>query len=370
MRKLLIFITCLILILVPFTINSFATNDICTVTLGKVNGNIGDTVFVPVSISNNPGISGVTLTINYNPDALEFIEYSKGSAFTDNIILKAHPDKKYIKLALVELSKDSYNNGDILTLQFKIKNTATAEFHEISVVHNKGNFSNKKAEYIDHKVISGGVDVAYNPDAKNCPHKTYDDWQIAAKPTCTSKGAEQRICKVCGHKDTREVEKTEHIYEDVWTIDTPATPTQIGVMTRHCKHCTSTIDRLTFPYKDTQKEDIDNSVGNVVSNDEYTENLYNEQYTNSTSSKPTSSKVSSSTKENTSLNVATGSQSSNASEAVSSLNNSNIQEDTEITQSEDFKPSDDNKAILIFCMISLIVILIAVIVIVACKKTV
>lgn len=368
MRKTLIFLLCFLIFSFSFlSIIAQADTDICTVTVATVKGNVGDTVYVPISISNNPGISGFTITITYNSKALKYVSYTKGAAFTDNFMLKEHPDKNYIKIAGVERTKDSTNNGDILTLKFSIAKDATAELHKIDVEYKKGNFANRKLESIEHKIISGGIDVAYSPEAKNCPHKTYGKWEVVSNPTCTNKGAEQRICTVCGHRDTRETATIDHVYEDKWTIDTPATAEKDGVMTRHCKHCIATTDKITFPFKDTQKEDIDNSVGTEVPKNDYTENLYNEQYPDKKPTQTVSSAVVSSKNSTSSAIVSEEKDDNNISSEETVISS----EDTTVSQTDaELEPESDNKELLIISAIILLVILVAIIAIVACKKTV
>lgn len=279
MRK---FVTCITVLVVLFSIfvpfiTVLADNNECTVTVATTKGNIGDTVYVPVSIENNPGISGITIDITYNSKVLEFVSHTKGPAFTDNFMLKAHPDKNVIKIALVEYSKDSHNNDDILTLKFNISNDAKADFYEIGINYDKGDFANRKLEAVMPVIKKGGVEVLYNPAAKNCPHKNYGEWVTVVKPVCTKGGIDERKCTLCGHNDTKETAATGHIYEEEWTVDAPATKEKDGVMTRHCKHCTHTVDRITFKYEDPQKEDFENNVGAEVPKDDYTENLFEEQ---------------------------------------------------------------------------------------------
>jgi len=45
-----------------FTVGSYAVSP--TISVSKANGNIGDTVDVTVSLSNNPGIVSMTLKVN------------------------------------------------------------------------------------------------------------------------------------------------------------------------------------------------------------------------------------------------------------------------------------------------------------------
>lgn len=263
MRKIFAFLLCICLVFTAFspTVAVFAQTNDCTITVKTVKGNLGDTVFVPISIDNNPGISAVTIGITYDSSTLIYQGYDKGLAFTDGLMLKEHPDKNIIKIALVEASKDSTNNDDILTLKFKIADNAEAGLSKIDIEYRKGDFANWKLESIMPKIVSGGVEVAYNPQVQNCSHKTFTKWVAVSKPNCTDPGTEQRECTVCGYKQTRLIDPVGHVFEDVWTVDVPAAKDREGVMSRHCKHCTATTDRITFTLKDAEKGKVENSYG-------------------------------------------------------------------------------------------------------------
>ena len=40
---------------------------------------------------------------------------------------------------------------------------------------------------------------------------TYGEWIVTKEPTCIEKGAQERFCSVCGHKDTSEIDYAAHI---------------------------------------------------------------------------------------------------------------------------------------------------------------
>lgn len=363
MKKFFLSLFCALLVSVTFIpyISTSAAED-CTITIATVKGNIGETVYVPVTIKNNPGISAITVTFTYDANALEFIKHSKGPAFTDNLMLKAHPDKNQIKIALIESTKDSTNDDVILTFHFKIKEKATAEVHKIGLTYGKGDFANRKMESVMPKIKTGGVDVAYNLDAKNCPHKTYGEWKIAVKPLCTKGGIDQRVCNLCGHIDTRETEPAGHTYENEWTVDVPAKKDREGVMSRHCKYCTSTVDSITFTLNDSEKENINNSIGTEINN-EFTKNQFEEQYPGETlTGKEESSSVTSSVSENIGSSETTASSKTEISDSASTL--SSKEEETN-TDNSFFK---ENKLLILIVGIILIVILLVIIAVVAVKK--
>ncbi len=324
-----------------------------TIKIGTATANIGDTVYVPISIENNPGVSGITATITYDSSALEFLEFTKGPAFTNYPMVKEHPKDNVIKFVFVEEEKDSINNDQIITFKFKVQDKAKAKLYKMDMKYTKGDVASRTYDSINTKIISGGVKVNYSPEAQNCPHAEYGKWSVVVKPTCEEKGIKERICSVCSKKDFSEISPTDHIYEEKWTIDTPATKTQLGVMTRHCKHCTATCDRLTFKFKDTTKENIKNQVGAEVAKNNYLEGLIKEQLPSNESS----SKLNSSSDSTAVLDLPTASNEIILSE----------KEDEKEEQKEEQGFIEKNKSLLIILALILVVILIVVIIIVIIK---
>lgn len=117
------------------------------ITVNEVRGNIGDSVVSSLSISQDTGFGAGKFIISFDPNKLEFIDYTLGSA------LKAHSSKgsgvidvnensAYEgKLTMVYISTtDVRESGDLINIKFNIKeqgNAAiTVEVPEF--VNNKG----------------------------------------------------------------------------------------------------------------------------------------------------------------------------------------------------------------------------------------
>lgn len=244
-----------------------------TISIDKVSAVVGDTVIVPIRIKDNPGLMATTVSITYNPDALEINYYYKGDILRDYTV-QPHPDKNIIRFVNCE-SEDKVKDGVLINLQFKVKDNAEADFHEISIDYNSGDFCNYDLDRIMPKIEAGGVEVAFN--GSNCKHKKYGEWTVAAAPTCDECGAEQRICKTCGHIELRDIAALGHTYSDTWTIDQPATKTEDGIMTRYCIRCDDYVDRITFSLAQSEEGKINNTDGGKVENNKFLENLFKEQ---------------------------------------------------------------------------------------------
>lgn len=246
------------------------------ISIDKVSAVTGDTIIVPIRITENPGLMATTISITYDSSALEFNYYYKGNILRDYTVV-AHPNKNIIRFVNCE-SADKTSDGVLVNLQFIVKDTAEAGFHEMSVQYNAGDFCNWDLDKIMPEIIPGGVDVAFN--GNNCTHKKYNDWTVAAEPTCEENGANQRICKTCGHIELKSVEPFGHTYSDKWTVDRPATAEQDGIMTRYCIWCNDYVDRITFSLEQAKEDNIKNQENAENSNTASLENIFKEQNPN------------------------------------------------------------------------------------------
>ena len=93
-----------------------------TITVGTVSGKPGETISVPVSISNNSGLVQFYSTLNYDSTKLTLISITDGTVFTDD----AHGnDLTKVPFSLnwdmSTASENNTGNGTIVTLNFVIK---------------------------------------------------------------------------------------------------------------------------------------------------------------------------------------------------------------------------------------------------------
>lgn len=243
------------------------------ITIGKVSGNTGDTVIVPITIEDNPGIIAITISITYDSSALQLIEDLPGNVIYSHEI-QDHPSKNLIRLVTLE-SLDRKNNGTLISLKFKIKPKTKAGLTEISIKYSSGDFCNWKLHRIMPEIIPGGVDVGLSED--NCPHKNYSDWTVAAIPTCLESGYDSRTCNDCGHVELRNNSPIGHEFSKDFTIDKAATKDESGLMSRHCIRCAEFTDQISYTLKDSTDGNIKNEFGNVAAPNDYVNNLVAEQ---------------------------------------------------------------------------------------------
>ena len=70
------------------------------------------------------------------------------------------------------------------------------------------------------------------------PRHTFGDWKVIKKATCDEEGLEERVCSVCGDKETRVIPKLEHVWEEVSRKE--PTATEDGYIEYKCKVCGTT----------------------------------------------------------------------------------------------------------------------------------
>lgn len=103
------------------------------ITVASVDANSGDEIVVPVSISENIGLTGLLLGLSYNADSLTLTGYERGEAlgeldFTEPGKLEANP----INFLWDGLDADN-TEGCIVNLKFKVSDTAEAGDYTIDI---------------------------------------------------------------------------------------------------------------------------------------------------------------------------------------------------------------------------------------------
>ena len=166
MKRIISLVLALAMILscVPMTVFAAegASVSDCSVLVDVTHAMPGAEVVVNVKISNNPGILGATLTLNYDED-LTLVGCANGTAFSELTLTK--PSKLVSGCNFVWFGSEVKNviDGSILTLTFKVADDAvTSNFNDISVVCK--DVFDKTYNSINVTSVSGGVQViSYTP---------------------------------------------------------------------------------------------------------------------------------------------------------------------------------------------------------------
>ena len=113
--------------------------------VGTVSGKPGDTVTVPVSISDNPGIAGFTFVFDYDTSAMTLTGISKAEVLQDGTFTPNVAGKTLNWFNAVNVTE----NGTLFNLTFKLSQSATVGDYSVTVALKDGkstNFVNENAK--------------------------------------------------------------------------------------------------------------------------------------------------------------------------------------------------------------------------------
>ena len=98
-----------------------------TIAVGTVVGRVGETVQVPITISDNPGLIGMKLMISYDPDILTLTDVTDGEIFGTNNAYFGNrlSEIPYTLMWEDSLTESNYTgNGTLAILTFTIAQDA------------------------------------------------------------------------------------------------------------------------------------------------------------------------------------------------------------------------------------------------------
>ena len=76
---------------------------------------------------------------------------------------------------------------------------------------------------------------------------SWDEGKITTGATCEEAGEKTYTCSDCGATKTEAVDKLEHSWETVWSVDKEATCKEEGSKSHHCKNCDAKTDVTVIP---------------------------------------------------------------------------------------------------------------------------
>ena len=126
-----------------------------TISAGSTSGKVGETVKLDITVEKNPGFSGMSLTVNYDPRALTLteVENQAGGSFAPNM-------EKGVLTWL--LGRNTQREGVFFTLCFRIDAGAKEGTYPITLSLNDGretNIINEDAEAVPVTFEAGAVTV-------------------------------------------------------------------------------------------------------------------------------------------------------------------------------------------------------------------
>lgn len=132
------------------------------ISVAQVSGNRGDNIDVKVKISGNPGIISIRMFVKYDKDALKLIKASNGEIFNESTAtfgddIDANPYTLLWEDALS--TEDHTDDGILVTLTFKILDTAAEGKSNIEILLDKGSTFNSNIEEVDFGISNGFVNI-------------------------------------------------------------------------------------------------------------------------------------------------------------------------------------------------------------------
>ncbi len=240
MKKALSFLLTVLVLASSFTV-SYATEQ-GVLTVNNNTAKAGDSVIVSVSITENPGIIAMKLSIHYDSSVMKLKSVSNGTVFSENAALFGNDLTAIPYSVLWEDSlslKNITKTGKLLELKFEVLSGAKPGQYPVTVTYDTGSTFDCNLNDVGFKISSGSITVQGNeskPSNTDCSHQK-TKWQESVKATCTTSGSKQKICTSCGKVlDTEYISAIGHKMGS-WQVKTAATQTVEGVEERNCEHC-------------------------------------------------------------------------------------------------------------------------------------
>ena len=133
-------------------------SSVLQIIAGSVSAPKGSVVDIPVTIENNPGISGATLAVSYDKSALTLTSITKGTVF-ENGSYTAYPENGVVQWYHTE---NVTGDGVLFTFQFTVDGNAQNGNYNIAVGLRDGipaNLSNADSNIVNAQFISGVLEI-------------------------------------------------------------------------------------------------------------------------------------------------------------------------------------------------------------------
>lgn len=155
------FLTVVMLLSLMTSLPVYAAYEGAVVSVQSVSDTAGSLVDVNVVIENNPGILGATFQLEYD-DGLTLVDATNGEAFS---VLAMTPSATLASPCKFvwdgqDITSEEIKDGTILTLRFKIKETAVdGDSFAVNVSYKTGNIFDANLDPIDVAINNGFVSV-------------------------------------------------------------------------------------------------------------------------------------------------------------------------------------------------------------------
>lgn len=225
-------------------------NGEAVVVLDSVSGMPGQEVTMNMTLTRNPGITGLRFFVKYDASRLEIVSatYTKiGGGGLTSVNIKNNPFVVLWNVSTYEFTE----TGVLCTLVFKIKDGAEAGATPVSLSYGRGDCIDFDLKNLDMNITNGNVNVLY--DGTNCEH-TNTEARTVKESDCKNAGSFENVCKKCNSTvSSGALPLKEHSYGKLIVTKVP-TCDEVGLKEQTCSVCgdvrTEPIDKLPRPEKD------------------------------------------------------------------------------------------------------------------------
>ena len=164
---------------------SIHADTVPTISVGQVSADMGATVAVPITISDNTGICGATISIDYD-ERLVLTSIEKGSAFSDLSMTKpGNLSGNPFNLVWDGMEADS-SNGTLATLTFLLPNESGT--FNINASYDYGDIVDGDLAPINVMIQSGYITVGNSGEGGGETPENNDDLMISVESQSTNSG--------------------------------------------------------------------------------------------------------------------------------------------------------------------------------------
>ena len=130
------------------------------ISVESIRGDVGETVDVPVSISQNPGLSGFVLWLEFDPDYLEPVAVTRSELLASGLFMDNLADERQLLSSVNVTWADQSNftgDGVLYTISFLITRELPGGSVDLLWNTQRSNASNGNLELVDIPLGDGQV---------------------------------------------------------------------------------------------------------------------------------------------------------------------------------------------------------------------
>ena len=137
-------------------------NEVPSIVISSAEAKQGDTVKISVSIVNNPGVLGMSLTLSYDESVMELVSAENGNAVKDVLDMN---HSKTMESGCVflwdgeKIDSNQIQDGEILNLEFKVLKSAPVGKTQVLLVSDEGGIVNNNLESLELNIENGFINV-------------------------------------------------------------------------------------------------------------------------------------------------------------------------------------------------------------------